>query len=138
MTGQAWTVNSDDKRDQFLKYASELYEKHKYVTFEWKVGQPHRSVKQNNALHVYLRLLAEQLNNAGLDMRKVLKEGIDIPWTEESVKNHLWRPIQKVVAGQDSTTEPTSSEFPVIYETLDRHLASKFGISIPWPAREMG
>ena len=73
MTGQAWTVNSDDKRDQFLQYAAELYDKHKYVTFEWTVGPPHRSQKQNNALHVYLRQLAMALNSAGLDMRKVLK-----------------------------------------------------------------
>ena len=135
---QAWTVNSADKRDQFLQYAAELYEKHKYVTFEWTVGPPHRSQKQNNALHVYLRHLAEALNSGGLDMRKVLKAEIDIPWTETSAKEHLWRPIQQIVTGKDSTTEPTTAQYPEIYETLDRHLAQKFGVSIAWPTREMG
>lgn len=136
MSGQAWTVNSDSKRDQFLQYAAELYEKHKYVTFEWKVGPPHRSHKQNNSLHKYLRELAAALNAAGLDMRKVLKGEVEIPWTEASAKEHLWRPIQKIMTGQDSTTEPTTADFPKIYETLDRHLAQKFGVSIPWPSKE--
>ena len=96
----------------------------------------HRSQKQNNALHKYLRDLAAALESAGLDMRKVLKPEIDIPWTAESAKEHLWRPIQKIMTGQDSTTDPTTAEYVAIYECLDRHLSQKFGISVPWPAKD--
>ena len=37
-----------------------------------------RTEQQNKALHVYYRILADELNDKGLDMRKVLKPEIDI------------------------------------------------------------
>ena len=50
-----------------------------------------RTEKQNNSLHAYCQGLADELNSAGLDMRVVLKPEYEIPWTKESVKEHLWR-----------------------------------------------
>jgi len=47
---------------------------------------PKRTVQQNKALHVLFNLLAQNLNEAGLDMRKTLKPEVDIPWSGASVK----------------------------------------------------
>ncbi len=35
---------------------------------------------QRNALHLYCEMLACALNNAGYDMKKTLKEEVEIPW----------------------------------------------------------
>ena len=48
-----------------------------------------RTTKQNASLHKYFQLLSDSLNDAGLDMRRTLKEEIDIPWTPANVKEHL-------------------------------------------------
>jgi len=91
-----------------------------------------RTERQNNALHLFFRMLAERLNEAGLDMRTVLKPGIDIPWNAKTVKEYLWRPIQKVYLGKRSTTELDKNEdIDQIYEILYRHLSEKFGVNLP-------
>ena len=60
----------------------------------FKFIQDDRTLKQNNALHLFFWQLAEELNAAGLDMKKVLKPQVDITWTTDSIKDYLWRPLQ--------------------------------------------
>jgi len=93
-----------------------------------------RTSQQNKSMHLYFSMLAEELNNSGLEMKKVLKPEIDIPWTTESVKNHLWRPIQKVMMDKESTTELDTVNPSDVYRVLDRHISEKFGIHIEWPS----
>lgn len=94
-----------------------------------------RTNLQNRALHIYFQMLANALNDSGLDMKKVLKPEVDIPWNKDTVKNYLWRPIQKAQIGKESTTELTTKEIDLIFNTLNRHIA-KFGIHEPFPSIE--
>lgn len=95
-----------------------------------------RTNLQNRSLHLFCAQLADALNTAGLDMRKTLKHDIEIPWTMENVKNHLWRPIQEAMTEKHSTTELDSAEPSQIYEVLMKHLGEKFGIFLPFPSEE--
>ena len=95
-----------------------------------------RTLLQNNSLHKYLTMLAEELQEAGLDMKQILKPHIEIPPTPELLKDHLWRPIQISMFGKQSTTELTTIEVNKIYEVLNRHLGEKFGVHVPWPAKD--
>lgn len=87
-------------------------------------------------MHKYFALLAEALNDAGYDMKKTLKPGVDIPWTPEMVKTHLWKPIQLPVTGKEHTSDLASGEPSRVYEVLDRHLSEKFGIHVEFPHEE--
>ena len=95
-----------------------------------------RTLQQNKALHVYFEAIAETLNNAGLDMKVVLKPEVDIPWTKETVKDFLWRSVQKAQLGKRSTTELTTKDIDKIYDTLTRHLGEKFGVFVSFPSVE--
>lgn len=95
-----------------------------------------RTINQNAALHKYFQDVANELNEAGLDMRKVLKPSISIPWTRESVKKHLWRPVQDAMYDKLSTTKLETNEVNEVYEVLNRHMAEKFGISVDFPSKE--
>lgn len=97
---------------------------------------PVRTKQQNKALHVLFRLLADNLNNAGLDMKKTLKPGVDIPWGPVAVKEFLWRPVQEAQLGKRSTTELTTVEIDEVFETINRHLGEKFGMHTPFPSIE--
>ena len=97
---------------------------------------PKRTLVQNASLHLYFRLLAEELNNAGLDMKKTLKQDADIPWSDDRIKEFLWKPIQYAQLGKKSTTELTTSEVDKVYETLNRHLGEKLGIFVKFPTNE--
>ena len=131
---QHWRVNSTHTRDEFIEYVGKLYDEHKYIEFRWTAGKQ-RSTSQNNAMHLWLSRLAEALNNAGLDMRKVLKPEVEIPWTMLSAKEHLWKPILKTMYGKDSTTQPNTIQHAEVYKVLDRHLSEKFNIHIEYPTK---
>jgi len=132
--GFSWTVNSDFALEEYIRFVKESYQKHKYVVYTWKFGKQ-RTLKQNSALHVYLKQLSKELNEAGYDMKKTLKPEVDIPWDDDGImaKEYLWRPIQKIMLDKESTVEPERMEYVQVYEVLNRHLANKFGVSVPWP-----
>lgn len=91
-------------------------------------------MKQNNSIHLYYQLLAEALNEAGYDMKAVIRQEVDIPWTAYSVKEFLWRPIQKMIMGENSTTKLKKKDIDVIYETLSRVIGERTGVYIEFPS----
>lgn len=93
-----------------------------------------RTPRQNRALHKWMTMVANELNAAGLDQRKVLKPGISIPWTQKAVKEQLWKPIQRAMFSKVSTTELGKMEVGEVEQVLARHLAEKFSFQTPeWP-----
>ena len=97
--------------------------------------EPQRTTTQNKALHKYFELVGNALNEAGLDLRAILKEEVEIPWTPANVKDFLWRPVQKLQLRKESTTELSTKEINLVYETLNRYLG-KHGITVEFPNEE--
>ena len=91
---------------------------------------------QQNAMYQFFEDLADALNAAGYDMKKTLKHDVEIPWTKQSVHDHLWVPIQTAMIGKSSTTEMNTVEPSEIYEVLNRHLGEKMGVFVKWPSYE--
>ena len=89
-----------------------------------------RTLSQNSAIHLDCKLIAEALNDAGKDMRVVLKEGVDISWTTENVKEYLWKPIMRALYQKESTTDldKASGEIEEIHDHIMRELGEKHGI----------
>lgn len=133
--GQAFGITNQYQLDYFKKWLDEAFAEHGYVYVAPSTEKP-RSAQQNNALHKYCGMVADELNERGLDMRKVLKPEVEIPWTTASAKEHLWRPIQMAMTGKESTTEVSTKDYPQVYDVLNRHLGTKFGVSVPWPSKE--
>lgn len=79
-------------------------------------------------------MVAEALNDAGFDIEKTLsKYNVDIPWTKESVKTLMWKPVQKSMYAKASTTElDRGHEITAVYEVINRFLG-KLGIHVPFP-----
>jgi hypothetical protein len=130
-----WTVKNAASRDEFIKFINKTYEERGEITFQWVIGST-RTKQQNNALHLYCRNLATALNDAGYDMKKTIKQEVDIPWSDDLVKKFLWRPIQKAITGKDSTAHIKKEQYNEIYQVLNRHLSDKFGVSVPFPQAE--
>ena len=91
--------------------------------------------KQFKGLHVWLQAMADTLNDAGLDMKHVLKPEVDIPWTKLTVKEFIWKPILKVVQDEDSTLDMTTTDPDEILNIIARFMGEKHGVVIPpWPS----
>lgn len=95
-----------------------------------------RTNLQNRALHLYYSNLAKTLNAAGIDMRKFLKQGVDITWSGYTVKEKIWRPIQFAQLGKESTVALTTKEIDLIYDTLNKHLGENHYIHESFPCIE--
>ena len=114
-----------------------------------------RTDQQRKAIEVFCKRLAETLNDAGYDMLCILtfkrnaaliklleqaKTLIDqiifklqgremrVPWTQDSAKDNLWRPIQIAMFGKRSTTELEVSEVSEVHETLMKNLTERYNI----------
>lgn len=97
-----------------------------------------RTSLQNRSEHKYFQLLADALNDSGQDMRHVLKESVDIPWTMQSVKDLLFRPVAVAMYDVESTADLTTVQTQEVYSVLNRHTGEKLGVSIDWPCEEKG
>ena len=96
-----------------------------------------RTTQQNKSLWLWFTLLAEKLNDSGLDMRVLLKEGIDIPWNKQTIHDFIWKPVQKALLQKDSTTKLLKKEeIDKVFDTLTRHLGTKFGVYQEFPSIE--
>ena len=128
-------INSKENLEEFVQVIIEEWKINQSVTVEWSIGKK-RTNAQNNALQVYCKQLAEAFCDRGLDMKKVLKAEYDIPWTGDSVREHLWKPLQKAMIQKKSTTDANTNEYSKVYDVLNRHFANKYGFSVPFPSRD--
>lgn len=92
-----------------------------------------RTDQQNKALHLWFSLLATALNDAGYDMKKTIRQEIDIPWTAYSVKEYLWRPIQKEYLHKQSTTQLNTKNIDAIYDIVNRVIGERTGVYVEFP-----
>lgn len=88
-----------------------------------------RTNQQSRALYKGLTLLANKMNEMGLDVKKVLKPAYEIWWTKEMVHDHLWIPFQKAKYKTDSTIFlHKQGQIEEIWDDLFRNLGQKFHI----------
>ena len=131
---QYFSLNSNEELDNFNQEVGRRRLAGKQVIVSFEAPLNHRTAKQNNSLHQWLRDVAQCLNDNNLDARVVLSAEID--WNENMVKEKIWRPVQEVVTGETSTTKPEPKYYNEIYQTLCRHFASKHAVQLPaWPDR---
>jgi hypothetical protein len=98
-----------------------------------------RTQTQNKALHKYFELLAQALNEAGYTVQLVLKEKMELDWDKDMVKDLLWRSAQQAILRKRSTMELNKQQdIDKVYEHLNRHMAEKFGLHVPFPSMEYG
>mgnify|MGYP001237929376 CR=1 FL=1 len=128
-------INSKQSLDAYIAHLEAQFEKHKYLRVNLKTGRQ-RTLTQNRSLHLYCDHLANALNDAGLDFRQALRQDIEVPWDEILAKKYLWGPVQKAITGFDSSTKPETHQYGQIYEVLNRHISTKFGVYVPWPSKE--
>jgi len=107
--------------------------------FEYSIKQIHdtRTLRQNNAIHLFCQQLADEFNEHGLEVRTVLSEEIEHPWDMQSVKSLIWKPIQKSYLGKVSTTQLDKvKEINEIVDVINRFIGTRWSLYIPFPCLE--
>ncbi len=108
-----------------------------FISKEIKQIHDTRTLRQNNAIHLFCELLANEFNERGLEITTVLAESVECPWRGESVKELIWRPVQRAVTGKESTTELNKvKDINEIYDPINKWLGEKWHIFVPFPCIE--
>lgn len=128
-SGPFWIINSQLKYDNFLKCFKEDFDKYHWLKVKYTTGKT-RTGRQNDTLHAWFRDVALALNAAGIDYQHFFTR-FDFEFTENSVKDHIWRPVQKAKFGTESTTELERPQVSEVYDIINRKLADH-GIFVPF------
>lgn len=105
--------------------------------FQVEIKTGTRTLKQNSSLWLYFRLLADALNDAGLEVHmEYLGKSIELPWNSDMVKERLWMPIQLAMFKTTSTTKLKRNEVSEVYRTLDRHLLEVHSVTVMFPNKD--
>ena len=127
-------INSEKSLYDHIDYLRSEFKKYKYLRIDTKTGKQ-RTNLQNACLHLYCQQIADELTDRGVTFEMFFKQGFEVPWTMEIVKENVWRPVQKARFNVESTTKPLTTEYQEIYEPINLKLAN-WGIEIPWPSKE--
>ena len=136
---QHWDLSTSDARRVFLEVVVGMVMAGKAPVVEFVDDDGARTKLQNSAMHLWFEMCAQTFNDAGIDLRHAIREEVELPVTQNSFKEYIWRPLQKVLTGEHSTTKPSRKDYPLISETIIRHYAQKHGLTLPaWPDRHGG
>lgn len=96
-----------------------------------------RTEQQNRALHLYFRLVAEQMADAGYTVQHILRFTADLQPTPSFVKR-LWQEFQLRILGKRHTRELKKQEdIDKVYDEFNLFLAEKLNLeNIPFPSIE--
>ncbi len=83
-----------------------------------------RTIRQNNALHLLFTQLADEMTAKGIDMRTFIH--VPVSFTPYSIKEYLWKPLQRALTGKKSTTQLDKNEdINLIYDNLNRIISER-------------
>jgi hypothetical protein len=129
--GHRWIVDGRDKADFFIKFINDQFQSGEILCYGIK--KYGRTERQNNAMHLWFRQMADQLNDAGYSAKHPFNDEIEVPFTEVLVKEMLYKPIIKAMYDKKSTATLTGGQVSEAAEVLVRWLSEKKGIDVPFP-----
>lgn len=131
---ETWKVHDKNTCKFFVAYIEDQAEKG--IDRVYKIQKADRTWRQNNTLHLLFRRMAKDLNDAGFEIPHPFKPDLEIPYSEESVKELLYKPIItmyfKVDRSTELTTEQLSESMTILVDAVNRNT----GVYTPIPTGE--
>ena len=120
---ETWTVKDQNTCKFFVAYVEDQAEQG--IDRVYKIQKADRTWRQNNTLHLLFRRMAKGLNDAGFEIPHPFKPDLEIPYSEESVKELLYKPIItmyfKVDRSTELTTEQLSESMTILVDAVNRN-----------------
>ena len=120
---ETWTVRDSNTCKFFVAYVEDQAEQG--IDRVYKIQKADRTWRQNNTLHLLFRQMAKALNDAGFEIPHPFKPDLEIPYSEESVKELLYKPIItmyfKVDRSTDLDTEQLSESMTILVDAVNRN-----------------
>ena len=118
--GHRWIVDTKDSLEFFIKFLKDQYSQGNHLLYSIKPAG--RTERQNNAMHLWFREIAEKLNDAGYHATHPFNSEVEVPFTEVLVKEMLYKPIIKAMYDKKSTTGLSGRELSEAADVLVKWL----------------
>lgn len=135
MSGHSWSVKNKDQAKAFCEFI--MAEQDAGKEFTYSIKEMTRSDLQNHALHAMFRRLANALNDAGYDMKSDAITKRNIPWSEHSIKDVLYRPMIKHMFDTSKSSRLTKEELSHSVEALLGEIGSRTGVYVPFSSEDI-
>jgi len=119
-----------------LKEAKERFSKliEKGAIIELTEVSNSRTTQQNRALHLYFTMIAEQLNELGLQYQytSIVGEIFELRYTTELVKEYVWRPLQVALFKIERTKKINTQQINEIIDVITLFFSER-GVDLRFP-----
>ena len=130
---QSWTVKNKDTADFFIAYIQDQVEQG--VERVYSIEKADRSYRQNNTLHLLVRRMANDLNDAGIDYPHPLNPTFRMQWNEVRVKELLLVPYCEWMFKTEHTSHLNTEQFSELDAFVDG-VNQATGVYTPIPSQE--
>lgn len=131
---ETWKVHDKNTCKFFVAYIEDQAEKG--IDRVYKIQKADRTWRQNRTVHLLFRRMATALNEAGFGISHPFKPDLEIPWSEHSVKELLYRPIItsyfKIEHSSDLDVAQLSESMEILIDAVNRNT----GVYTPIPTGE--
>jgi len=114
------TINSELSLKGAQIALARQWKKDKFIVMT--IQKQQRTLTQNKAIHVLFDMIAYELKSNKLDIKKTLRHDFAIPWTAETVKELIWKPVQQAMFETESTKELTTDQVSKVFDVIRDHL----------------
>jgi hypothetical protein len=98
---------------------------------------PVRTLKQNNAFHKWLRLLAAALNDAGYSVQDGTLIRVPVLYTMENLKENVVYPMMQHLFPDVKTSKRLKiDQINFLYEHIDQVVSERTGVHVEFPHQE--
>ena len=111
-------------------FISTLYPDEVFNWFKENLTTKTRTLAQNRSLHLYFKMIADQLNNAGYTFTNPL--GMEVPFTMELIKESIVKPTIKGLFNIKSTTKLTTEMINTLIDVFSLEFGKR-GIYVEFP-----
>ena len=130
MSGEAWLVEDRDSAKMFCQFVMDQLEEG--TPRLYSIKRATRSVKQNNALHLLFREIANAMNDAGYTRAHPWGK-MEIPYSETAIKEMFYAPIIDKVYQKQHSSDLNTKELSESVEYLLDAVAQNTGIAMQMP-----
>ena len=131
---ERWLVQNKKQAEFFNKFVLEEAEAGRDRLYT--LVRANRSNKQNNALHLLLRRMATDLNDAGIDYPPPLNPKFRMQWNELRVKTLLLTPYCEWLFKTEHTSELNTKQFAELLDAFVDGVNQATGVYVPIPTYE--
>ena len=132
--GQTWRVTDKNTAKFFTTYIEDQVEQG--IDRVYTIQKMDRTYRQNRTIHLLFRQMATALNDAGFEISHPFKPDLEIPWSEHSVKELLYRPIIssyfKIDRSSLLDTAQLSESMDILVDAVNRNT----GVMVNIPSQE--